>query len=379
MNGGRRDYSWLPDHQFHAALTLAHVDAIIEQVGAMLFDYLAPPGPLSLENVAHGELAHVTVTAVAPLPAAVARCAADALTQLRAAVEHTIFAEVEYQLGRSMNADEARRVEMPACTAASDFQGWLSGRRRPQLPPLASGSPLVGRIRDLQPYRRKDFNNHPMRLLTEHTNHAKHRTPAVAATQLALVRPDAPAENLMTASVTGEPVKAGDVLATSGRYERIPLSVWPKVAIQRPHTGEWNVLVKELGLIEEWVRTVAIPLLVTGTYEVDPLPPQVDLSRGFDDGRLALAGAGAVSASERFMQRLGAHHVRDNLPETLATVPGAPAIEAIQRWVASLDDNEVLAKQDRLTVPVQRRDVRGVDRAARELLAEVAAFLASEH
>lgn len=379
MKGPRRNYSWLPDHQLHAALTLAHVDAIIEQVGSVLFDYLAPPGPLTLENVEDGELAHVTVASVAPLPAAVARYAADALTQLRAAVEHTIFAEVEHQLGRSMNSDEARRVEMPACTTASDFQGWLSGRRRPQLPPLADGSPLVGRIRDLQPYQRKDFDNHPMRLLAEHTNHAKHRTPSVAATQLALVRPDAPAENLVIASATGEPVKAGDILATSGRYEHIPISVWPKVAIQRPHTGDWNVLVKELGQIEEWVRMVAIPLLVTGTYEVDPLPPQVDLSRGFEDSRAALAEAGAMSASERFMQRLAAHHVRDNLPETLTTVPGAPTLEAIQRWVASLNDNEVLAKQDRLTVPVQRRDVRGVDRAARELLAEVAAFQASEH
>lgn len=144
MRPVRPDYSWLPEHQHHVVFTLAHADELINRASRVLTDYLKP-GPLELESIADGELCHVRVARVAPLPPAVPRLAADALTQLRAAIEHTLFAEVEYQIRRKLDTGEARRIEMPASTSSDGFSDWLRQRRRPDLPPLIDGSPLVAR------------------------------------------------------------------------------------------------------------------------------------------------------------------------------------------------------------------------------------------
>lgn len=370
MTRSGRDYSWLPEHQLHVASTLAHADDLVARVGEVLFDYLKPPGPLELGTVAEGQVAHVTVGAVAPLPAAVARYAADALTQLRAAIEHTIYAEVEHKLGRGFDENEARRVEMPASTSEAAFTDWLKSRRRADLSPLRDGTPLVRRLRDLQPYQRRDVEKHPLRVLAEHTNLAKHRTPAVAATLLGAVIPDLRVPELLIAAGEDRPVQPGDVLASGPRYKRVPLSIWPKVSIQRPHTGTWHVVMNELGELEHWVRTVAIPHLVTGTRDVDSLPPQLDTTIGHDDVRTALSSSGGVPAAERATRRVQAGVVRQGLAETLALHRDRLGSDVIQTWLDTLDDDQVLEKQDRLSEPAQLRDLRGVDAVARELLAE---------
>lgn len=363
------DYSWLPLHQQHVAYTLAHADSLIAQAAEVLFDYLKP-GPLELANVADGDLAHVTVAGVAVLPSAVARFAADALTQLRAAIEHTIFAEVEYQLGRGLTEEEARRIEMPACLTEDDFKKWLAGRRRSELGPFRTGSVLAGRIRDLQPYHRRDVDQHPLRVLAEHTNLAKHRTPAVAATLIGAVIPDWQDPTLVLPTGEDRPLVAGDVLASGPRDKYVPLSIWPKVSIQRPHSGTWHVLMTELGEIEEWVRTVAIPHLILGHHDVDPLPPQLDTTVGHVDLPAALLAAGHVPAATRSSQHIQADFIRDELAETLAMHPVKSDPEVIRKWIETLDDIEVLERHDRLAEPASRRDLSGVDRVVRKLIAE---------
>lgn len=365
----RPDYSWLPDHQHHVAYTVAHADSLIAQAAEMLFVYLKP-GPLELDTVADGDLAHITVAGVAVLPSAVARFAADALTQLRAAIEHTVFAEVEYQLGRGLTEDEARRIEMPACLTEDDFKNWLAGRRRPELGPLRTGSVLAGRIRDLQPYHRRDIDQHPLRVLAEHTNLAKHRAPAVAATLIGAVIPDWQDPALVLPTGEDRPLVAGDVLASAPRDKYVPLSIWPKVSIQRPHSGTWHVLMTELGEIEEWVRTVAIPHLILGHHEVDPLPPQLDTTIGHPDFHAAIEAAGKVPAAARSSQHIQADFVRGELAETLAMHPVQSDPDVIRRWIEGLDDGEVLERHDRLAEPASRRDLSGVDRVVRALIAE---------
>jgi hypothetical protein len=192
MPPSRPDHSWLPEHQLHVAYTLAHVDTVIARTGELLHNYFESE-PFLLEQVVESFDVKVQVQAVTPLPAAVARYAADAMTQLRAAIEHTIFAEVEYLLGRALTDEEARAIEMPAAVSETVFTKWLNHGRRRGLPPLREGGPLVRRLRLLQPFQRTDVDNHPMRVLAEHTNLAKHRTPAVAAVRLGAVKLDAPA------------------------------------------------------------------------------------------------------------------------------------------------------------------------------------------
>ena len=339
--------SWLPEHQLHVLGTLAHIDSLIWQVGDSLFSYVSPPGPLEFANVFDGDRAHVTAKAIAPLPEAVSRWTADALTQMRAAIEHTIFAEVEQQLGKQLNDSQARSVEMPSCTDHARFEQWLRARGRPELPPLRRGTPLVDRIERLQPYHRRDVDEHPLRKLAEHTNRVKHRTPAVAATRIGTVIPDRVHPGLEV-HVIDQPLQPGDVLASAPAELRVPLSIWPTVSIQRPHTGTWHGLMYELGDLEEWVRTVAIPVLTVGTREFGRLPPQLDITEGHLDLRTALHTAGPVPAAKRAERRLVASLGRDGLVDTLASHPRGVAKQAIKTWVGCLDDDGVLDRLERL-------------------------------
>lgn len=368
----RRDYSWLPDHHLHVAATLAHVDGLIDKVGALLFDYLKP-GPLSFDNVHDDATSSVTITEVAPLPPAVSRFSADALTQLRAAIEHTVFAEVAHEISRDLSDVEAKRIEMPSCARAEDFDSWVSSRLRKSIPPLQLGAPLANRIRDLQPYHRRRPDEHPLRRLAEHTNHSKHRSPSVAATMLGVVIPGRYDPDLVIASGPDRPLRPGDVLVSGPRDRPVPLSIWPKVSIQRPHTGTWHVLMTELTEIEEWVRTVAIPHLIIGRHDASPLPPQLDVTRGYVDLRAALPDAGTVAAAVRSSERIQADVLRVEITEILASHTSTdPGI--IQRWLSAMNDREVLSVQSRLAGPAERRDPRGVDREIRLLVSEARAF-----
>jgi hypothetical protein len=373
------DYAWLPDHQLHVAATLAHVDRTVDRVIRMVHDYTAQ-GPLSLKTVADGEQAHVVVTAIAPLPEAIPRLVADALTQLRAALEHTAYAEVEHCLGRSLSAEEARSIEMPASTTPADFDKWLNHGRRRQIPPLHNSAPLAQRIRALQPFQRRVPDEHPLKILVEYTNLAKHRMPAVAAARLGAVYPDTPHPGLAVSQPlerhpqpgSGQPLHADDVIVTGPRHEYIPLSIMTTVSLQRPHTGVWSIAAKELEHLEDWVRTAAIPILITGSRDVAPLPPQLDISTGHDDLRGELPRSGAVTAAERGGKRIQAAIARAGFAEILAPLVGSGMSDTISAWVSTLDDDAVQERVYRLVHA--RHSPQDALRTSKELLAEVHAY-----
>ena len=349
------DYSWLPDHQLHVVSTLAHVDHTIDRALRLTHDY-TERGPITFAEVVTGDRVEVVVKALAPLPEAVPRLVADALTQLRAALEHTLYAEVEASLGRPMTEEEARGVEMPAAMDAGALAKWFRDSRRRRLPPLHAGTPLAQRIERLQPLQRRDSEEHPLRLLAVHTNLAKHRTPAVAATRLGAVYPDDPHSDLTVALPLkrrpqpgdGLPLREGDVLASAPRGARIPFSVVPTVSLQRPHTGMWVIAAHELDLLEQWVRTIAIPVLVTGSYEASPLPPQLDIAVGRGDLRAELATAGRTPAVVRSRDRIAAVVARAGLVEVLVPSPRGPEADTVRIWLDSLDDSAVVQRAIRL-------------------------------
>ncbi|MGO1736942.1 MAG: hypothetical protein ACTHZ9_11570, partial [Leucobacter sp.] len=60
---------WLPDRHLGVAATLAHVDELIGRVGEMLFDYQAQSSDVvRLREVLDGQLRHLVVDSVAPIP-----------------------------------------------------------------------------------------------------------------------------------------------------------------------------------------------------------------------------------------------------------------------------------------------------------------------
>lgn len=108
-------HCWLPDHQLGVAATLSHADELIGQVADLLFDYQNQPGgTFDLTEVPEGTFSKTVVERVAPIPRKVPLLVTNALVTLRAALEHALFAEVEFLDGSPLDEKAARLVEMPA-------------------------------------------------------------------------------------------------------------------------------------------------------------------------------------------------------------------------------------------------------------------------
>ncbi|MEV4320622.1 hypothetical protein AB0J37_00155 [Microbispora rosea] len=360
-------YSWLPDHQQHVVYSLAHADDLIARTGRILHDFTAR-GTLELKNVTVGNTTRATVIGVAPIPQAVPRLTADALNQLRSTLEHVVYAEVVHQVGRALTPQEARSIEMPAAATTDDFDQWLKHRHRSNLAPLQPGAALCERLRDLQPFQRREPEQHPLRILVEHTNWSKHRTPSVAATLIGAVIPDGPAEGVLVSTAPNRPVEIGDVLASSPADVRVPLDIWPEISIQRPHCESWHNLLHELRDLEQWVREVALPALIAGTSrDVPPLPPHLDTTVGYRDFHAALAAARPTPAAARAARDLQVEVARDGLARIIALHPeGKKNIDVIKRWAAELNADEVLQKVESLQLP----DLRQLDAVVRAMIAD---------
>lgn len=345
-------YAWLPDHHLAVAATLAHADEIIGQVAAALFDFQTrPEGIIQLREVPTVTHNRTVVTGMSPIPRKVALLVADAMGVLRNAIEHTLFAEVEYRDG-ILDEKAAKVVEMPAAQTYERFETWLKGRARNGPPSLQRGSELINRIEGLQPFHRTvGSSEHPMALLALHTNHSKHRTPAVTAVRLAAIhREDRTPPSLADVERRPEvPLQIGEVIAETPRGQRIPVALFPTIGINRPGTGRWPVLMKELEELATWVRTQAVPRLITGTEPPEPvLPARYEISVGQDDERTALPSGSKVSAAQLHNDRLAAAAVRLDMAETIAQMDDAPSSAQISAWLESLSDQEILARMRRL-------------------------------
>lgn len=368
------DLTWLPDRQIPVASTLAHADDLIGRVGELVIAHSRDGGAIEIQDVREAGVVHARVAAVRPLARAIALYTADALTTLRAAVEHALFAEVETATKRPLTEAEQRAVEMPACETAQGFEQWVQNRKKNAPPALHVGGMLLDRMRTLQPYRRRDPAEHPLRVLVAHSNLAKHRMPAVTATRVSRVHSWEPVPGLVISPPTAEPVQVGQTLASLPVGRVVPLDIWPSIAIRRPHTGEWKLLVDELEYIADWVRRVAIPVLVTGGHDgVDPLPATFVTDVGHLDERVAIAAGTSASARERGKRDLAVEMGRKSLPEILAVHPTKPDLPMLEAWVRGLDPDEVLERLGRLKPGYSSEALERTKREVDRMLAEAQA------
>lgn len=347
-----QSYSWLPDHHLAVAATLAHADEIIGQVAEILFDYqTASEGIFQLREVPMVTHSRTVVDSISPIPRKVPLLVADALVVLRNAVEHTLFAEIQHRDGL-LGKKEAKVVEMPAALSWKAFRLWVTSRAKNGPPSLQLGSELLKRIELLQPFHRTvKPEKHPMALLAAHTNHSKHRAPAVTAVRLAAVhredRTPPPISDLERRPEV--PLKVSDVIAETPWGQQIPVALFPTIGINRPGTDRWPVLMNELAYLAEWVRLQAVPRLITGSKPPTPaLPPQYEISVGHSEERTALAQGTMLSSARIHSDRLAAAMVRRDLAEIVSHMEGAPSIERVSEWLESLSDQEVLARMDKL-------------------------------
>ncbi len=338
--------AWLPDHHLPVAATLAHAEELIDHLSALVLRYgetRGVDGPLDLVEVPVDGKSETRISGIRPVPRAIALYAADALTTLRAAIEHTLYAEVEHQLGREMQGKEPGSISMPASDTHSDFADWEKKGAKRMPAPILPGSDLHRRIESLQPYHRYTAPEaHPLHRLAAYTNLAKHRAPTLSATRVALVRPDAPSDAIMLAEPTAKPAKIGDVLAWTILGHQVPASIYATLAIQHPTTGAWPVLVHEVGDLATWVRTVAIPTLITGSMQPELLPSIFDTSVGHDSEREALLGGGYATAKERANKRIQTYMARPSLVGILSEHEESPPLPVLIAWALSMTDRQAL-------------------------------------
>ncbi|MEU8869264.1 hypothetical protein [Streptomyces umbrinus] len=349
----RPTYDWIPERHLGIAATLSHADDLIGQIGDLLFDYQAQPGgTFTLRELSAGSVSRTKVVHVAPIPRKVSLLVADALVALRAALEHALFAEVEFLEGGQLDERAAKLVEIPASDTYKKFDEWVKKRTKNGPTSLRAGSELVRRIEGLQPFQRvNEPHNHPLARLTIHTNHAKHRTPAITAVRLAAMYRDDQLPRSMRdlPARPEEPIRVGDVIAETPLGTKVPVTLFPTIGINRPGTDRWPVLMTELDEISWWVRTRAVPHLIAGGDLPEPaLPTRYEISVGQEDERAAIAAGSMISAPERHKQRLSAATARPGLVDLIGQIEGAPSVADITTWAEQLTDEEVLERMSRL-------------------------------
>jgi len=341
---------WLPNHQTHVLESLGYIDELMNDVATVLQDE-SRIGVFTFAERRRKDVEELVVASVRPLPALVPRRAADILTQLRAVLEHVIFAEVSATVGRRLSVSEERSLEMPASSTPVAFDKWVADKRRRAIPVLQAGAPLLEAIRRLQPFAWVGSDDSPLRILADHTNVIKHRAPAIAASHIGKVVPDFEVQGLAVPIPSGRPAVVGDVIVSSPAGTKVGLDVWPVYAMQRPGSGNWKVIMSELAYVEQWVRETALPALLRLGAD-QKLPPALNVRQGHEDVRAAAAlVVGEPGAAARNLDRLQAEGVvRPGLKELLSPFcRNEPERRAVDAWIDSLTDREVITRYDRFS------------------------------
>lgn len=352
---------WLPDHQQHVLYTLAHVDATIDHMARTLEAYLDAPGPLTLQSRWTESTEEVVLTNVAPLPQSVARLFADALNQLRNVLEHSLTAEVTERLPRDLTPDESRAIEMPSTSSPDAFAAWTRHKHRKSHGMFVAGADLHERLDRLQPWHRKDPDLHPLRRLVAFTNAAKHQAPAIATVGVGKVLLDTAPRDVEQDASRGFG-EIGSVLVSVRRGTTSGVSVWPQVAVRRPHTGELRTLMWEARDLEEWVRRIALPLLIAGRTDLPDLPPNLDIDRGYVDHQAAWAAAKPFAAAVRAAERLKATALRGDLIAMMVETDGETTRRAYEGLFSSMTDREIVDAFEPLGEAARARDLAAVTR-----------------
>lgn len=376
---------WLPDHHLGAVATLAHADELISEVGDLLFAYQSElDGGIGLREESDGRVNRAIVTSVAPIPRKLPLLVADALVSLRGVLEHTIFAEVEHRDG-PLSEDVAKLVEMPARMTHQSFAGWKKTRARKGPPALSAKSDLLRAIELLQPFHRiQTPAEHPLARLVVYTNHAKHRTPAVAAVMLpAVYREDRLPRSFADVKKRPQgPLRVGEVVFEAPADETVPVSLHSTIGLNRPGAERWPILMQELSDIANWVRKQAVPRLINGgDLPADVLPARYDISVGHADERSAIVEGSQTSAYEHQLDRLLAWPARPEIVGLISMVPGAPAPELISRWAEQLPDKQVVERVQRFKalreMSPEENEVR-VMQTLYDMVAEIREYLDQE-
>ena len=141
---------------------------------------------------------------------------------------------------------------------------------------------------------------------------------------------------------TRDTVDVGDVLGAVPIGTREEFSVWPEVAVQRPHTREWETLMRELADITDWVRQQALPIVIAGDSNLPPIPPSLDITLTHESADAGWRAAGRTAAPKRMQNRIGGEQLRTSVLDMLVSQFGQGSQPAFSRWLDRMDDEQVM-------------------------------------
>lgn len=290
------NFSWLPADLEPAVARLARVDDHIYELGDLAGVWSRSALELRQSRRQDGRF-RVTVRSIRPVPPVMALLFSEAVNHLRAVLDNAVW-HLVLAHGGALDPKAAKAVSMPIHSDGTKFSSWANdaGRRVPALGTL--GSPVRERIAQLQPFndpsRVSSLSTalaslmevdgeqvHPLELLQAYSNGDKHRSIRVMAARAIITRHDEP---YLPQDRSFRPIAAGMVLAEGIWGTPVPLESSAAVVVERPEP--WTAAVApatEIRDLRDWVRGVALPVLLTGaTPPPSELPEAIALD---DDGR----------------------------------------------------------------------------------------------
>lgn len=308
--------AWLPEPLEPVVARLARADECIYQVADLAAGWSSGHSVTVTQYRRRSDsMTRTLVTAIRPIPPSISLLFSEVIHHLRAALDNVVWALVVAESG-TPDAKAARSVALPVYTTAEQFQKW-SKSTRSQVSYLAKpGERLFERVRSLQPFTdqaripsispqlaaltgQTSENVHPLRLLQEYSNTDKHRAIRITVERAMHTTFDAP---FMEQDRTFRELRVGTQLGKAvpwGTHQIIETA--SAVMLERPHP--WQAAVSpatEAARLREWVADSAIPHLIIGSTDVEPLlPAHIDLSDNGLTLRERIAGGTGEDAPAR--------------------------------------------------------------------------------
>lgn len=285
------DTSWIPPALEPVALRLSRANQAAFELGKLAFEW-SRNEPIELSQVeTEAGTRDLVVVHVRPIPPAISMLFSEAIHHLRAAIDNTLFLTVS-GMRSSLTEKAAKRIAMPIHGEASAFERWLKRNDQAGFPELGHQSLLATRLRALQPFEDSSsvpslsapiaslwgiepVFEHPLRLIQGYSNEDKHRSIRTAVARTSF-RSDNEAQLVLSPGM--RPIERNDVIASAQRGERIELSAFPAVHIERPGGAAWVPPVRELDALYRHVANTVIPMLARGLALPRAFPAAIDLS-----------------------------------------------------------------------------------------------------
>lgn len=305
----------LPTELESVALRLAHVDSCISRMIDLSLQW-STSDPVTLELHRSAGIDRVVVSAIRQAPPLLWLLFSDAINQLRACLDNITW-HLAVTVDGPLSSETARFVAFPIYEDERKFSGWVTKVEKAGVPSLGNNFVFGRRVRSLQPFsdtssvipeRETPFADlltgsapssaHALLLLQSYSNHDKHRALAMTAAKAIHSRTD---RSVLEDGASFSPLSVGDVLLTAPTADPVELELNSGMHIKRPEPLVGTpAVISELRRLYDYVRDVAVPVLLKGLEVPNALPPGIDLGESPKSVQLRIEEGAWGTADDRF-------------------------------------------------------------------------------